>query len=199
MVGRRAVQRPAGLEQAARLSTPATERRGAGVRRRPHRAALRHGRRLGTGTAHGPAGGSLDLHQGTGLLRPDHPEGVRRQGLLRPRPFSGGDEARHPQRRPGVHRDGAELPRPGRTAVALRHRRAAPTLPAPPGKGRGHPLLRPDQPAGRLRRRRHDRHWHRLQRSVGRRGSARPAPDLGEALHHPRPHRYPARPGLQVP
>lgn len=34
---------------------------------------------------------------------------------------------------------------------------------------------------------------------MGRSRGARPAPDLGKALHHPRPGGHPPRPGLQVP
>ncbi len=37
------------------------------------------------------------------------------------------------------------------------------------------------------------------KRRMGRSRGARPAPDLGKALHHPRPGGHPPRPGLQVP
>ncbi|MCY1483583.1 hypothetical protein D9M68_171640 [compost metagenome] len=199
LVGRRAVQRPPRLEHPARLSAGAAQRGGAGLPRRPDRTALRDGLRLGDRPADGPAGKGLAVHQGQRLLRPDHSQAVRRQGLLRLRPLPGGDEAGHPQRRPGLHGDGAQLPGPGRTAAALRHRGPARPLPAAPGPRRGHSLLRPHRPAGRLRRRRHAGHRDRLQGPVERRGSHWPAPELGEALHHPRPGRHPARPGVQGP
>ena len=41
----------------------------------------------------GPAAARLAVHQGQGLPRDDHPEGVRRPGLLRVRAFAGGHEA----------------------------------------------------------------------------------------------------------
>lgn len=58
-------------------------------------------------------------------------------------------------------------------------------------------LFRPHRAAGRFGRWRHARHRHHLQRPVARRRSDRPAPELGKALHHPRPGRHPAGPGLQ--
>ena len=62
------------------------------------------------------------LHQGAGLLRHDHPEGVRRARILRAGAFRGGHEGRQPYDHRRGHGDGAELAGPGGTAAALRHR-----------------------------------------------------------------------------
>ncbi|MNN31976.1 hypothetical protein D3C81_1456860 [compost metagenome] len=121
MVGRRTVQRPPRLAHPARLPGSASDRRRTGLHRWPDGTALRHGQRLADRPRHGPAARSLGTYQAEWLLRPDHSQGIRRQGLFSLRPLPGGDEAGHPQRRPGFHRDGAQLARPGRTAVALRH------------------------------------------------------------------------------
>ncbi|CAH0269677.1 hypothetical protein SRABI70_03449 [Pseudomonas sp. Bi70] len=121
LVGRRAVQRPPGLGQAAGLPESHADRRGAGLYRWSHRRAVRHGQRVADRPTHGPAARGLGAHQAARLLRPDHSQGIRWQGLFSLRPLAGRDEAGHPQRRSGLHRDGAQLPRPGRTAAALRH------------------------------------------------------------------------------
>jgi len=86
---------------------------------------------------------------------------------------------------------------PAETAPALRHRRATQPLPAAPGQWQRDPLLRPHRPLRRLRCRRHDRYRRHLPRPMAGRGSARPAAELGKALHHPRPRRHAARPRLQ--
>jgi acyl-CoA dehydrogenase len=46
--------------------------------------------------ASGPAAGSLGVYQGQRLLRPDHSQAVRRQGLLRLCPFADRDETGDP-------------------------------------------------------------------------------------------------------
>ena len=75
----RAVLRQARLGQAARHARAAPHRRGAGLPRRPGRGAVRDDQRLGDhARAPGPAAAGLAVHQGQGLPRHDHPEGVRR-------------------------------------------------------------------------------------------------------------------------
>ncbi len=59
------------------------------------------------------------------------------------------------------------------------------------------PVLRPDQPRGRLRCRLDDRHRHRLQGQLRRPRGARPEAQLAQALHHAGAGRDRARPRLQ--
>ena len=92
--------------------------------------------------------------------------------------------------------DGAELARPRRTAAALRHRGAEEILPAAPGQGRRDSVLRPDRPGSRLRRGRDAIDRHRRETHRRRQGSARPAPELEEALHHAGAGRDADRPGV---
>jgi hypothetical protein len=111
------------------------------------------------------------MHQGQGLPRHDHPEALRRPGVLRLRPFGSGAEAVHALRGSGGVGDGAQLAGSGRTAAALRHRGTEGPLPAAPGQGPGDPGLRADQPAGRLGCRLDPRPRHRLQGPVAGQGS----------------------------
>ena len=126
VVGRRAVHRRSGLGKAAVGDAAAADRRRAGVHRRPVRRAVPHDRRLGH---HAPprrsAAAPVGLHQEQGLLRDDHPEEVRRPGILRVRALVRAGEALEPLRRRRIDRRGAELARPRRAAASLRHRRAA--------------------------------------------------------------------------
>jgi acyl-CoA dehydrogenase len=77
----------------------------------------------------------------------------------------------------GSVRHGAQLARPGRTAAALRHRRAEEHYLPRLARARRFPCLRADQPAGRLRRGLDPRPRHRLQGPVaGREVSACASP-----------------------
>ena len=80
----------------------------------------------------------------------------------------GADQAGQPQHRAVHDGGGAELARTRRTAGPLRHRGAEEPLPAAPGARRGDPLLRADQPDGRLRCGVHQRHRHRVPRECTR-------------------------------
>jgi hypothetical protein len=175
----------------------ADPRRGTVLPRQRVRNALRHDPGLGNdpGTPRSVARG-LGLCQGKGLPRHDHPQALRRPGVLRLRPFGGGAEAVHALRGSGGVGDGAQLAGPGRTAAALRHRGTEGLLPAAPGQGPGDPGLRADQPAGRLGCRLDSRPRHRLQGPVAGQGSHRHARHLGQALHHARADLHPARPRL---
>ena len=118
MVGRRALLRPA--------------RTGAGCSRRPRRrspprssaSSTTKSRTLcamvtdweTTQRLQGPAAARVAVHQGQGLPRHDHPEGVRRPGLLRVRAFAGDHQAVDALGHGGGDRDGAELARAGRAA-----------------------------------------------------------------------------------
>jgi hypothetical protein len=196
LVGRRTVLRQAGLAEAAGL--PATEAHGRGSP-----SSTRNARRCApcptTGTRPDPprpAARSLGLHQGQGLPRHDHPQALRRAGVLRLRAFGGGPETVHALFGGRGVGHGAQLAGPGRTAAALRHRGTEGLLPAAPGQGPGDPGLRPDQPAGRLGCRLHPRPRHRLQGRVAGQGSDRHARHLGQALHHPGPDLHDPRAGL---
>ena len=86
VVGRRAVHRQTQVRKAASQQAPAAHRRGTGLHRRSVRRAVPHVRRLGH---HAPArrhaAEGLGLPQVEGLLRDDHPEEIRRPGVLRVR------------------------------------------------------------------------------------------------------------------
>ncbi len=138
----------------------------------------------------------LAVHQGQGLPRHDHSQGVRRQGLLGLRPLPGRHQAVDALLGPRGHRDGAQLARPGRVAAALRHARAEAALPAAPGLRRGDPGLCAHQPVGGLRRRLHSRRRRGVQGRVERRGSARHARQFRQALHHARAGVHRVRPRL---
>ena len=119
----------------------------------PDGRALRHARRLADHPRAGrPAAGDLALHQGEGLLRDDHPEGIRRARLLGAGAFKHRHEDLDPQPDRGGDRHGAELARPGRTAAALRHGGSEKPLPAAARCGRRYPLLRADRPLCRIGR-----------------------------------------------
>ncbi len=81
---------------------------------------------------------------------------------------AGAGQALQPQRRGRLHHRRAQFPGPGRAAAALRDRCAEGALPAAPGPRRGNPLLRPDQPARRVRRVLHPRYRRRVPRHVQR-------------------------------
>ena len=154
VVGRRPLLRQARLGQAPQDARAAPLARRAGVPRRPGRGALRHVRRVGDlARAPGPAAARVAVHQGQGLPRHDHPEAVRGPRLLARSRTRGGDEALDALEHRGDLGDGAELARAGRAAAALRHRPAEEPLPAAAREGARDPLLRADQPRGRLRRR----------------------------------------------
>ena len=73
---------------------PRTHRRGAGLPRRPVRRAVPDDRRLGHHPRpRRPAAGDVGLHQAQQVLRPEHPEGIRRPGLLRADEPQGDPEA----------------------------------------------------------------------------------------------------------
>ncbi len=200
VVGRRPFLRQARLGQAARRSPAAPFGRRAGLSRRPGRGAVRDVRRLGDhARAPGPAAARVAVHQGPGLPRHDHPEELRRHGLLRARAFGGGDEALDPLGRRGDLGDGAELARAGRAAAALWHRAAEDLLPAAPRQGPGNSLLRAHQPRGGLRCGIDSRLRRGVQRRLARQGSGRHARHLGQALHHARPDCDAAGPGVQAP
>ena len=87
--------------------------------------AVRHGERLGDDQRlQGPAAARVAVHQGQGLPRDDHSEGVRRPRLFGARAFGSGDQAVDALRHGRGHRDGAQFARTRRTAAALRHRGA---------------------------------------------------------------------------
>ena len=86
--------------------------RGARVRRRPGRRALRHARRVGHHPQpHGPAAGGVEVHPREGLPRHHHSEVLRRPGLLGLRPLGDRDQDLDAQRHGGGDRDGAQLAR----------------------------------------------------------------------------------------
>ncbi len=175
-----------GLVEAARVPAADAVGRGAGVPRRRDRRALPDRTRLGHLRPQRPAPARLAVHQGQGLPRDDHPEGLRRQRLLGVRALAGGDQALDPVQRRGGERDGAELARAGGAPAPLRHRGAKAPLPAAAREGPRDPLLRADQPACRVGRGGDPGPRRRLQGHVGRPRDPRHARDLGEALHHAR-------------
>ena len=99
VVGRRALRRPAGLGEAARVSVADAHRRGARLpRQRDERAVPPH-RRLGRDAAPGPVARRVAVHQGARLSRHDHPEGIRRERLLGVRAFASHRSCRRARRR----------------------------------------------------------------------------------------------------
>ena len=171
----------------------------AGVHRRPVRRAVPDDRRLGHhASSRRPAAAPVGLHQEQGLLRDDHPEEVRRPGVLRVRALVRAGETLEPLRRRRLDRRGAELARPRRTAASLRHRGAAQSLPAAPGTRRGSALLRAHRSARRLGRRVDSGHRHRVQGHVRGPRDRRRAPQLLQALHHARAGRDGDRPRVQA-
>ncbi len=140
---------------------------------------------------------SLGFHQARQILRHDHSEGIWRARLLALCAFRSGAENFDPLGDRRRHRDGAELARPRRIADALRHQGAAAAMAAAPCRWPRDSLFRADQPGSRLRRRLDDRQRHHLQGHFRGQGSARPAAELAQALHHARPGRDAARPRLQ--
>ena len=170
----------------------------AGLPQRPGRRALRHARRLEDqlGMAR-PAARGLGLHQARKILRHDHSEGIWRARLLALCAFRSGAQDFDPLGGRRRHRDGAEFARPRRIADALRHQGPAAAMAAAPRRRPRDSLLRTDQPGSRLRRRLDDRQRHHLQGQFRGPGSARPAAELAQALHHARPGGDAARPRLQ--
>ncbi len=179
-----------GLEEAPRLPAGEAHGRGAGFRRRPGGRALRDAGRVGHHPQpHGHAARGVEVHPRQGLPRHHHPQVVRRSRLLRLRALGDRDQDFHAQRHRGGERDGAQLPRAGGAPHPLRHRGAEEPLPAAPRQGPRDPVLRVDQPRGRIRRGLHPRLRHRLQgHARGPRGHRHP-PHLGQALHHAGPGR----------
>ena len=122
-----------------------------------------------------PAARGVAVHQGQGLLRDDHPEGVRRPRLLRVRALAGRHQAVDALGHGRGDGDGAELARPGRAAAALRHATSRSSYYLPRlAKGLEIPVLRADQSVRGLRCGVDPRLRHRV---LGRaRGQARARP-----------------------
>jgi hypothetical protein len=198
LVGGRAVPRPPRLEQAAGLSAAEADAGGAILSRQRDRGAVPPLRRLDLLALldHDLSPQAWQYLKEKGFLGMIIP---KRYGGLEFSAFAHSEVVTKLSTRCACHGgvgDGAELPGPGRTAAALRHRGAEEPLPAAPGQGPRHSLLRPDQPLGRLGRRLDPRPGHRLPRHVAREGSRRHARHLGQALHHPGAGRHGGRPRL---
>ena len=148
-------------------------RRGAALSRQRVRRALRHGQRLGDDARlPRPAAARLAVHQGPRLSRHDHPEGVRRPGLLRVRAFAGGDQALIALRaRSSVTVMVPNSLGPGELLMHYGTDEQKQLLPAAARQGPRDPLLRADQPVRGLRRGGDSRLRHRLHGRV--RGQAR--------------------------
>src|SRR3989454_3870662 len=200
VVGRRSFLRTPRLGEAACGAAPEADARGTVVPRRRNRAAVRDGERRGDDAGvSGPAAARLAVHQGQGFSRDDHPEKIRRQGILRHPAFAGDPEARDPMQRGYGARHGAQFTGTRRAAAPLRHRGAEKPLPAAPGERARNPLFRPHQSARGLRRRVDSGFRHRVQGDLGRPRSARHARHLGKALHHAGSHFDAARARLPAP
>ncbi len=143
--------------------------RRAGLHRRAGQHPVRHARRLehDLGDAR-PAAPGLGLSEEPEVLRHDHPQGLRRPGLLRLRPRRDRPQDRHPLGVGGGDRHGAQQPGPGRADHEVRHPGPARPLAAAPGRRARGARLRPDQPRGRVRRRSHGRRGRGLPRDRGR-------------------------------
>ncbi len=131
-----------------------------------------------------PAAARLAVHQGQGLLRHDHPEGVRRAGLFRVRAFASDHQALDALRHDRGDGDGAELARARRASRSLRHRRAEEPLPAASRQGHRHSLLRAHQSVRGLGCGRDPGLRVRAVGRARRQARARPVGDVGQALHH---------------
>ncbi len=161
---------------------------------------MRDGERLGDDAGvSGPAAARVAVHQGQGLPRDDHPEEIRRQGVLRDHAFAGDPEARDPVQRGNGARHGSQFTGTCRAPAQLRHGRAEKPLPAASREGARNSLLRPHESARRFRCGGDSRFRHRVQGDVGRPRSARHARHLGEALHHAGPHFDAARARFPTP
>ena len=196
LVGRRALLRPARLEQAARAARADAHARRAALPRPRGRGAVRDGDRLG------------DDATSTTTCRPHVWQFIKDKGFLGmiiPKEYGGlGFSAyAHSQvmtklsTHSGTIAVTVMVPNslgPGRAARALRHRGAEAPLPAAPRQGPRDPVLRAHQPDCGLRRGRDPRLRHRLLGRARRQASARHARHVGEALHHARPGRDAARP-----
>ena len=125
LVGRRALLRQARLAASCSTMPRAdADRRGAALPRPRGRGAVRDGHRLGDDQRPPrPAAARLAVHQGQGLPRHEHPEGVRRPRLLRLRALAGDDQAVDALRHRGGDGDGART-RSGRASCS---RTTAPT------------------------------------------------------------------------
>ena len=197
LVGCRPVLGPARLGQADETAQAHAHRRRTVVPRRGSAPPVRTGGRLGIDASvarHSRAGLAVCARQG--FSRHDHPQGVRRQGLLRLHALAGGDAAVHPFVGAGRAGDGTQLAGTCRTAAPLWHRRPEKLLPATPGRRQGNPVLRAHQPLRGVRCCRHSRHRRGLHGHPRRPRDAGPAHHLEQALHHAGPHRHPAWPGV---
>ena len=197
LVGRRAVQRRARLEQVALGEGAGTVAGGTGLHRRTLRRAVPDDRRLRHhAPARRPSARGLGLPQEEGLLGDDHPQEVRRARVLRLCALDRRREDRQPLEHGRLHGRRAQLARAGGAAPALRDRGAEEAFPAAARTRRGDPLLRPDRPARRLRCQRPSGHRHRVPRPLAGPRDDRHPPQLLQALHHARADRDDHRPRL---